>query len=106
MYYNFTLIEFIRDEIDKKKNITKIIINSKIVKKIILNIISDKNLNIEVVLKYRKKLTIFSFNFIIDFIKYLYIHILKLVASHLSKKFFKKKIYKKNNLTLIDTYLF
>ena len=54
LYYNFTLIEFIKDEIDRKKNITKIIINSKIVKKIILNIISDKNLNIEVVLKYIK----------------------------------------------------
>ena len=105
LYYNFTLIEFIKDEIDRKKNITKIIINSKIVKKIILNIISDKNLNIEVVLKYRKKLTIISFNFIIDYIKYLYIHLSKLLSSHQSKKIVKKKIYRKDNLTLIDTYL-
>ena len=84
LYYNFTLIEFIKDEIDSKKNITKIIINSKIVKKIILNIISDKNLNIEVVLKYKKKLTIISFNFLIDFVKYLYIHLSKLLYSHQS----------------------
>ena len=54
LYYNFTLIEFIKDEIDRKKNITKIIINSKIVKKIISNIISDKNLKVEIVLKYKK----------------------------------------------------
>ena len=95
LYYNFTLIEFIKDEIDSKKNITKIIINSKIVKKIILNIISDKNLNIEVVLKYKKKLTIISFNFIIDFVKYLYIHLSKLLYSYQSKRIVKKKIYRK-----------
>ena len=77
-----------------KKNITKIIINSKIVKKIILNIISDKNLNIEVVLKYKKKLTIISFNFIIDFVKYLYIHLSKFIYS-INQRIVKKKFIAK-----------
>ena len=106
LYYNICSILFIEKLLDRNKSLKLIIVESNAVKKILLNIIERKNLNINVKCSnnyfkffFLKKIKLVLF-FIHTLMKKIY---QKLLAIFLIKK---NAFSKNSSLILIDTYSF